>query len=163
MFFVFFFKACDQIIDVNGQKFSRISHEDASLILKSSLINYRANSLPIKIGVRYLGKLPVLKSSHHQHHQSTKIDSCIRLVSSSSKLEILKSPDLFASIRHALPSPNDFLLFKYYLSEYLLSKINIQYFIHLLVNRVKISKKVRNKIIINILNFIYSIFTQFFR
>ena len=54
-------KVSDQIIECNGQSFSRISNPDAEYILKTALINFKSNKLPIKITVRYLGKLPILK------------------------------------------------------------------------------------------------------
>ncbi len=53
-------KSGDQIIEVNGQTFSRISQADAVRVLKQSLINYISNKAPIKLTVRYLGKLPLL-------------------------------------------------------------------------------------------------------
>lgn len=129
---------------MNGQKFSRISHEDACLILKSSLINYKANSLPIKIAVRYLGKLPILKPTDAKS-TSDKIDSSIKVISKDIqiKLEKLKSPEMFTLLKNSLADlPKDLNLFKYFLIQYILSRINIQYFVYLVENRVKISRKV---------------------
>lgn len=124
-------KACDQVIDVNGQKFSRISHEDALLILKTALLNYRASSVPIKIAVRYLGKLPVLKPL------TEKIDTHVRL--DDAKLDRLQSAQRsFSSLKCNVK------LLKHYLAEYLNNKINVQYFLYLLVNFAKLSKKVIN-------------------
>ena len=50
----------DQIIEVNGQIFSRISQAEAVKAIKHSIINYYTNKSPIKFTVRYLGKLPQL-------------------------------------------------------------------------------------------------------
>lgn len=58
--FSLYFQVADQIIEVNGQTFSRISQSEAVRALKLSLINYIANKASIKLTVRYLGKLPLL-------------------------------------------------------------------------------------------------------
>lgn len=129
---------CDQIIDVNGQKFSRISREDAQLILNASLINYRANNLPIKIAVRYLGKLPVLKLTDLKAQEA--VDTPIELIDGGQSFQ--SSID---SIRKLfINAPKNFELFEYFLREYLESKINIQYFLYLLINRLQLNKKVSN-------------------
>ena len=138
-------KVCDQIIDVNGQKFSRISHEDAQLILKASLINYRANNLPIKIAVRYLGKLPVLKLTDLKAQEG--VDTPIELVETHDKNKLQSFHSSLNSIRSLFVNTSrNFELFKYFLSEYLQSKINIQYFLYLLINRLQLNKKVSERL-----------------
>jgi len=57
---LYYLKPGDQIIEVNGQIFSRISQADAVKAFKQSFINYLSNKAPIKLTVRYLGKLPLL-------------------------------------------------------------------------------------------------------
>lgn len=125
-------KKCDQIIEVNGQKFSRILHQDAVVILQNSLITYRATSLPIKITVRYLSKLPVLSQ--------VKCDTSISLSDAQSKIEL---NDKLVGELFATSKPGQVALFKYYLSEYLENRTNIKYFLYLVFNRLKINKKVR--------------------
>jgi hypothetical protein len=127
-------KVCDQIIDVNGQKFSRISHQDAELILKTSLITYKSTSLPIKITVRYLSKLPVLDSS-----LDTEIVRESPVKNLNEELSVLNKDETFVGI---FKSNIDFVLFKHYLGEYLIQNINIQYLLFLILNRVKLNKKV---------------------
>lgn len=134
---------CDQIIDVNGQKFSRISREDAQLILNASLINYRANNLPIKIAVRYLGKLPVLKLTDLKAQEA--VDTPIELIDGGHEKKSQSFQSSVDSIRKLfINTPKNFELFKYFLREYLESKINIQYFLYLLINWLQLNKKVSN-------------------
>jgi hypothetical protein len=126
-------KVCDQIIDVNGQKFARISHQDAELILKASLLAYRSNRLPIKITVRYLGKLPVLASAD--------LDTRIVLEKDASASTSMTNKDISGFVG-IFKSTRDFALFQYHLDEFLSGKINVQYFLYLVLNRIKLEKKV---------------------
>ena len=57
---IIFFKISDQIIEVNGQTFSRISQTDAKNILINNTLNCIATNSPLKLLVRYLGKYPML-------------------------------------------------------------------------------------------------------
>lgn len=56
----------DQIIEVNGQIFSRISQSEAVKAIKQSLVNYYTTKAPIRFTVRYLGKLPQLLSRQRE-------------------------------------------------------------------------------------------------
>ena len=57
---MFLIKISDQIIEVNGQTFSRITQVDAKNILINSTLNCIANNSPLQLLVRYLGKYPML-------------------------------------------------------------------------------------------------------
>ena len=59
-------KVSDQIIEVDDQTFSRISNANAVKILKNSLANSLANNVPIKLLVRYLGKMPFLRQIQNE-------------------------------------------------------------------------------------------------
>ena len=48
---------------MNGQTLSRVSLEEAVQILRTGILSYISNGSPIKLIVRYLGKLPILSSS----------------------------------------------------------------------------------------------------
>ena len=126
-------KVCDQIIDVNGQKFSRISHKDAVLILETSLASYRSSRVPIKITVRYLSKLPVLKST------SSTINDCDTKIGGVvvSQVAALKRIEEEALFRDLLKTASSFTLFKYYMSQYLNGHVNFRYLLYLILKRLK--------------------------
>ena len=151
----------DQIIEVNGQTFSRISQAEAVRVLKQSVLNYLSNKSPIKLTVRYLGKLPQLsqhiepvnsKDSHVNLHENvlalaktTSIlneDDLLNNQMMSSKLsthldDIVDEEDrILNSIKIHFDSKHDLNLFRYYLNDYLNSRINIQYFLFLITNRI---------------------------
>ncbi|CAF0796523.1 unnamed protein product [Brachionus calyciflorus] len=140
-------KVCDQIIEVNGQTFSRITHEDAVLILKSSLINYKATKMPLKITVRYLSKIPLLqvvksnKDSVTSIDKSFNYDTDIQLDKNyqSDYLEKLKALKYETNL---VKSVDHFKMFKYFFELYLNKKISIQYFVYLSLNRAKLDKKI---------------------
>ncbi len=127
-------KVCDQIIDVNGQKFARISHQDADLILKTSLLAYKSTNLPIKITVRYLSKLPVLDAAG----LDTEIVLESQMKNVDEELSRLSGDEAFVGI---FKSSKDLTLFKYHLGEYLKQRINIQYLLFLILNRIKLVDK----------------------
>lgn len=166
-------RVSDQIIEVNGQTFSRISQLDAVRVIKMSLLNYIANKAPIRLVVRYLGKLPQLtiNESESENLENHEKDSLIHLhdsvVSLAKTTNIINEDDLLnnqiissklnthfdymtdeevtdlGSIRIHFDSKHDLNLFRYYLNDYLNSRINIQYFLFLITNRIlKSFKKV---------------------
>ena len=124
---------------MNGQKFSRISHDDATLILKSSLLAYQGSRLPIKITVRYLGKLPVLATTASHLDTNIVLDSHLATPKGTHHL------DQDDSIKSIFKSTKDFALFKHYVAEYLHSHIDVQYLLYLILNRIKLDKKVSAK------------------
>lgn len=165
----------DQIIEVNGQIFSRISQSEAAKAIKQSLVNYYTTKAPVRFTVRYLGKLPMLLARQKEPAEAVQeveanledesIDSEIKMNENFKKLvntpTVLKEEDLFktdllhskvnthsdgvtdeqvkkleTSIRGHFDSQHDFNLFRYFLSDYLNSRINIQYFLYLITNRL---------------------------
>lgn len=101
-------RATDQIIEVNGQTFARISHSDALRAIKQSVIDYFSHKAPIKLTVRYLGKLPQLLSKETKLSEAIQTieakpdysnDSEIKLSDSLKKLtrttSIMKEDDLY--------------------------------------------------------------------
>lgn len=167
-------RVSDQIIEVNGQTFSRISQSDAVRAIKISIINYLSNKSPIKMTVRYLGKLPQLLTKQPEDLNTVKevesnlednsVDSLIHLEEDLKQLAktstIIKEEDLqnhelikskinthtdcitdeaarsIDSLKVHFDSKHDLNLFRYYLNDYLNSRINIQYFLFLVTNRV---------------------------
>lgn len=126
----------DQIIEVNGQSFSRISHQDAVFILKTSLLNYRTNKMPIKLTVRYLGKLPV----YTQGQQVTEAqETPIRLGTTSG---FVKFDDVFVLKKVFDENRSQFQLFKYVLNEYVKGRVNIQNFMYLIFKHFGKNKNV---------------------
>ncbi len=126
----------DQIIEVNGQSFSRISHQDAVLILKTSFLNYRTSKLPIKLTVRYLGKLPVYS---HGQQESESQETPIRLGTTSG---FVKFDDAFVLKKVFNENISRFQLFKYFLDEYVKGRVNIQHFMYLIFKHFGKNKNV---------------------
>lgn len=124
----------DQIIEVNGQSFSRISHQDAVLILRTSLLNYRTNKMPIKLTVRYLGKLPVYTQA-----QEVTEETPIRLSTTSG---FVKFDDVFVLKKVFDENRSQFKLFKYFLNEYVKGRVNIQHFLYLIFKHFGKNKNV---------------------
>lgn len=167
-------RVADQIIEVNGQTFSRISQSDAVRAIKQSVLNHFSSKSPIKLTVRYLGKLPQLLSKEAQpsevvpsveaNLEDYSNDSKIHVDESLKKLtktvSVMKEADLenqeflhaklnthhdsltdencgqLDSIRGHFESRQDLNLFRYYLNDYLNSRINIKYFLYLITNRM---------------------------
>ena len=124
----------DQIIEVNGQTFSRISSEDALFILKASFINYQSNHLPIKMTTRYLGKLPLLKQLENvETISSMSVDNEILIETSpSNQSQVLNLNSTFESL---LESKNDINYFNFLLNQYKTNLIDIKYFVFLLLKK----------------------------
>ena len=121
-------RVSDQIIEVNGQKFSRISLEEAKHILETNYSSYVNKNLPIKLTIRYLGRLPVLvhqgkKIMNNQNDVEIQSVKWSRLNQNTAKL-----------LANLFETKNDYLMVKYYLNEYLSSKLNIQHLTYLLKN-----------------------------
>lgn len=51
-------KASDQIIEINGQSLNRKSLEDTLRILRNGILTFISNETPVKLTVRYLGRIP---------------------------------------------------------------------------------------------------------
>ena len=133
-------RVSDQIIECNGQSFSRISNQDAVYILKTALINYMSNKLPIKITVRYLGKLPVLKINADNKKTPIDIDILIDYYN------LIQDINEYNSLKVLFDSVTDFRLFVYYLNEYTNNRLSCQYLIYLILKKLKKNPKVCKKI-----------------
>lgn len=71
------------------------------------------------------------------------IDSSVNYVASNVNSSLLVL-DTNHPVRKLFKSEKDYTLFNFYLNDYLNSVINIQYFLYLVFNRVKIDKEVTN-------------------
>jgi hypothetical protein len=121
-------RVSDQIIEVNGQKFSRISLEEAKHILETNYSSYINKNLPLKLTIRYLGRLPVLVH-HGKKIVNNQNDVAIQSVKWSKINQ--NTAKLLANL---FKLDKDYLMVKYYLNEYLSSKLNIQHLTYLLTN-----------------------------
>jgi hypothetical protein len=124
-------KVADQIIEVNGQLFSRISHNEAVSILKENLANYISNKAPIKMVVRYLGKLPDLEL---ENSSSLKYDTPIFL--DENDLVRIDADTLKSIETLFVTSPVLFKKFKHFLSYYVEKRISFKYFLFLLMSQL---------------------------
>ena len=127
-------KVSDQIIECNGQSFSRISNPDAEYILKTALINYKSNKLPIKITVRYLGKLPILKIANNNNKTSIDKNITIENNNNLTKNVTVNEND---SLKVLFDSVLDFRLFIYFINEYDNNRLTVQYLVYLILKNFK--------------------------
>lgn len=134
-------KTSDQIIEVNDQTFSRISHAEAVRILQNSLADCVNRNAPIRLLVRYLGKIPVLKNVKNSTQSTSNeignsIDSVIKfsnkIISSRDTLtysrDFLGFEKIISNLNMSTLEQNKLL---YLFSEYQNSKINLEYFVYL--------------------------------
>lgn len=148
-------RIADQIIEVNEQTFSRISHIDAVRLLKKSFYNCLANNSPIRLLVRYLGKVPMLqkfkpdKTESIQEFDFSK-DTDINvaqdiapLVSCNSSRDDFSSHETLISKLNLTKQQSN--MFKYCLNEYYNSRIGMNYFTYLM--RLNFKKLIENQML----------------
>lgn len=128
-------KVSDQIIEVDDQTFSRISNANAVKILKNSLTNSLANNVPIKLLVRYLGKMPFLRQIQNEsildsNDSSINVDE--EILSKVNGLKSLIALELENTTSELNLTKSQMNLFKYFVSEYHKSKITMHHFIYLI-------------------------------
>lgn len=112
-------------------------------------MNYKSNKLPIKITVRYLGKLPMLKVVKSNKDSVTSIDKEFDFDTGCFLDENYKNENIYRLNNLSKNLVNSFVptrlhlnLFKYFLGEYVKKNTSVQYFVYLVLNRVRCNKKV---------------------
>jgi hypothetical protein len=166
----------DQIIDVNGQTFHRITQDDAVRVIKESMLSFIANRAVIKFTVRYLGKVPNIEASGKSVDAQVLIDKNTFLLANKETLisevelnNLINNKQVIASsnsstIRELLSGSfvsNTTLhinMFKYFLNDYLKYRISVQYFLYLIKSYFKSPIKVSKSYFIFILFFSYESF-----